>query len=88
MPNDKRNRQQESGNENTGPDMQNQQGAEQAVSNEADDNPQRGDSWNNYQTRELSGGSDSGENFYRNRERGNYEEGSGSDDDGGGGSLY
>ena len=53
-----------------------------------DENPQDGGSWNNYRTREMGGSEqgDSGENFYRNRERGNMNEDRGSD--GGGGSLY
>ena len=89
MANDKRNQQESAGNEGTERDMQHQQGSEQTVSTERDANPQRGEDSANLRTGEVSNSNEeSGENFYRNRERGNYEEGQTSDDDGGGGSLY
>ena len=107
MPNDKRNRQNQGGDEDTDRDVQNELEREEAANKSQDENPQRGEIWSNYRTRELSaneegsdqnvsnsadtnpkdGGEAGGENFYRNRERGNYEEGQTSDDDGGG-SLY
>lgn len=72
MTNSKRNQQDPSRDEmRSYASMQEQQGETQDASNE-NENPQRG-------------GSD--ENFYRNRERGNYEEGQRSDE-GEGGSLY
>lgn len=87
MPNDKRNKGERPREEQRPPSSTEQGGATQNLSNEQDSNPQDGGSWNNYRTREMGGSAASDENFYRNRERGNYEEGQGSDDDGGG-SLY
>ena len=85
MDDKKRNQQSQSGNEEQSGDQGNQE--QQNVSNEQNQNPQDGASWNNYRTREMSGGQEGDENFYRNRERGNYEEGQRSDE-GSGGSLF
>lgn len=87
MANSKRNQQDPSREEQPSDASLGQRGETQNAGAGQDENPQRGDGWNNYQTRELSGGEESGENFYRNRERGNYEEGPGSGDEGGG-TLY
>lgn len=86
---DKKRNQRQTGNEESGSNAANDQSSEQNASNEQDQNPQDGGNWNNYRTREMSAGGEgqNDENFYHNRERGNYEPGSISGDEGGG-SLY
>lgn len=62
------------------------QDSRQDVSNEQSQNPRGSDSQYEEASTEMDVSGDSGENFYRNRERGNFEPGQASEE--GGGSLY
>ena len=76
MDENKRNQQNAPGQQQTG-SSSGQQGSPQDASNQADENSQRGTSWNNYQTREMGSNQDQSNNS-----------GEQEDDTGGGGTLY
>lgn len=88
MDKNKRNQQSQAGSEEQRNTSNNHEGTQQDAANETDQNSQRGDSWGETQTRDTGNDqSESGENFYHNRDRGNYDPNRTSDD-GGGGTLF